>query len=137
MILILSLVVDNRVIPILLLIARSKLVPDFALTIHFINLVITALYTRSIPSTLAWWVLQIFSAGLMISLGMWACQWRELRPMAFGGRSKDTTSGAASANVAPELEAGEGYEMGERRGGGKDGAGTYEMVGLASKDHGG
>lgn len=57
--------------------------------------------------------------------------------MAFGGRSKDTTSGAASANVAPELEAGEGYKMGERRGGGKDGAGTYEMVGLASKDHGG
>ena len=74
----------------------------------------------------------MLSAALMISLGMWACQWRELRPMAFGGRPKDTSAATANGH-APELEAGEGFEMGERRGGGRDGAGTYEMVGMAPK----
>jgi ABC-type nickel/cobalt efflux system permease component RcnA len=134
----------SRVIPLLLLIARSKLVPDFALTIHFVNLIITALYTRSIPSTVAWWILQILSAALMTSLGMWACQWRELRPIAFGGGAKDAPAAAAAAAAsnghAPELEAGEGFVMGGRRGGGggggSDGAGTYEMVGMAPKSGG-
>ena len=52
--------------------------------------------------------------------------------MAFGGRPKDTSAATANGH-APELEAGEGFEMGERRGGGRDGAGTYEMVGMAPK----
>ncbi|KAF2481962.1 integral membrane protein S linking to the trans Golgi network-domain-containing protein [Neohortaea acidophila] len=117
------------VIPILLLIARSKLVLDFALTIHFINLVITSLYTRAIPVNLYWWLLQTCSAGLMVSLGVWACRWRELKPFAFGGHGKDK---AADANG--QLESGEGdgagHIMGQGRGRGRDGAGTYEMVGM-------
>ncbi|KAM3422139.1 hypothetical protein BST61_g2510 [Cercospora zeina] len=121
----------GMVVPLLLLIARSKLVPDFALTVHFVNLVITSLYTRTIPSTIAWWLLQTCSAALMIFLGIWACQWRELKPMAFGGKSNESPAVDASSR-GPELEAGEGFEMGERRGAGRDGAGTYEMVGMAS-----
>jgi hypothetical protein len=111
----------RSVIPILLLIARSKLVPDFALTIHFIHLIVTSLYSHGIPNTLYWWLVQAASATLMISLGMWACQWRELQPMAFGGKAKSPAK--ASANE------GEGYEMGTLRGAGRDGGGSYENVG--------
>jgi ABC-type nickel/cobalt efflux system permease component RcnA len=124
------------VIPILLLIARSKLVPDFALTIHGINLIITSLYTRSIPNTISWWVLQICSATLMIALGIWACQWRELKPMAFGGRSKQTTgTSAGNGHIPGPHDAEAGFEMGtSSTGAGRDGAGTYEMVGMAPKE---
>lgn len=108
------------VIPILLLIARSKLVPDFALTIHFIHLIITSLYTHGVPDTLYWWLVQAASAALMVSLGMWACQWRELQPMAFGGKAK---------SPAKTTDDGEGYEMGTVRGAGRDGAGSYDNVG--------
>lgn len=113
------------VIPILLLIARSKLVPDFALTIHFIHLIVTSLYAHRIPNTLYWWLVQAASAALMVSLGMWACQWRELQPMAFGGKGK-----------ARAQDEGEGHEMGNLRGAGRDGAGSYEPVnaGASSKE---
>jgi len=130
------------VIPILLLIARSKLVPDFAITVHMINLLVTTVYTRSIPTNVYWWGLQICSSALMIALGIWACQWRELKPMAFGGsgggggKSKGkerATDGAANGHL-PEADQGEGYEMGAARGKGRDGAGSYEMVGMAPKE---
>ncbi|KAF2169652.1 hypothetical protein M409DRAFT_64710 [Zasmidium cellare ATCC 36951] len=123
------------VIPILLLIARSKLVPDFALTIHLIHLIITSLYTRTLPSNISWWMLQILSSVLMISLGMWACQWRELRPMAFGGKSKQQAEPGTVANGhPPEADEGAGFEMGSGRSGGRDGAGAYEMVGMAPRE---
>lgn len=72
------------VILLLLLIARSKLVPDFAITIHFNHLVITSLYARSLPTNWLWWALQAASAALMIFGGVWSCRWRELRPISFG-----------------------------------------------------
>jgi hypothetical protein len=130
---------DGRVIPILLLIARSKLVPDFALTIHFVHLLVVGLYSRSIPGSLYWWFIQAASAGLMISLGMWACQWRELQPMAFGGHARAKTeaqsSGGASGEAHVEGE-GEGFEMGSSRGRGRDGAGAYQMVEMEGKTGG-
>lgn len=107
-------------IPILLLIARSKLVADFALTIHFLHLLVTSLYTRALPTNLYWWGVQICSAGLMISLGVWACQWRELKPIAFGGRGKN------------RAESGEGLLEGGSGGERVDGR-SYEMAGMASK----
>ncbi|KAK5686286.1 hypothetical protein LTS10_002402 [Elasticomyces elasticus] len=118
------------VIPILLLIARSKLVTDFALTIHFLHLVITSLYVRAIPTTIYWWLIQTASAGLMTGVGIWACRWRELQPMAFGGKSskgKQPANGhAVDVNT---MEEGEG--SGSR---GRDGAGTYEMVSMAPRE---
>ncbi len=124
----------GSVIPILLLIARSKLVPDFALTIHFVNLLITSVYTRAIPLNPYWWFIQASSAALMIALGIWACQWRELKPMAFGGaggarkgKNKEATNGHV-----PDAEGGEGFVTGSGRGRGRDGAGAYEMVGMNS-----
>jgi hypothetical protein len=123
-----------RVIAILLLISRSKLVPDFALTLHFIHLLITSLYSRSIPRNWLWWVLQIASAGMMTSLGVWSCQYRELRPINFGGSAAPATAStsenvmAASASEGGDEE--QGYGRGRGRGRGRDGAGEYEMVGM-------
>lgn len=59
----------------------------------------------------------------MVSLGMWACQWRELQPMAFGGKPSAQAKGK-------QQDEGEGYEMGSVRGAGRDGAGSYEAVGV-------
>jgi hypothetical protein len=71
----------------------------------------------------------------MVSLGVWACQWRELRPMAFGGKGKGKTDSRPEENAAGEgASEGVGFEMGHGRGRGKDGAGTYEMLKMATKE---
>ncbi|KAF1928806.1 uncharacterized protein M421DRAFT_4646 [Didymella exigua CBS 183.55] len=98
----------------LVLVARSKLVLDFALTVHAIHLVVTSLYTHAVPSHLFWWALQMASATLMTSLGVWACQWRELRPIHFG------------AKTAPPADA----RPGEARG-----AGEYEMTSVDRSEY--
>jgi hypothetical protein len=111
---------------ILLLIARSKLVLDFALTVHFIHLIVTSLYTHAVPSHLFWWALQMTSATIMTSLGVWACQWRELRPINFGGKS---------SKPAADDGVGEIRGTGRGRGRGRDGAGEYEMVDMNDGDN--
>ena len=95
----------------LLLVARSRLVPDFALTLHGLHLLATSLYTHALPTNLLWWALQGASAALMIALGVWACQWRELRPLSFGGGGAGDdgpTAAAGKAKVTPALDE---YEM--------------------------
>lgn len=58
----------------------------------------------------------------MTSVGVWACQWRELRPINFGSKS---------ATVRPTAtDDGQGESRGRGRGRGRDGAGEYEMVGM-------
>lgn len=95
----------------MVLVSRSKLIPDFALTLHFLHLLVTSLYSRSVPKTWLWWALQVLSVGVMIALGVWSCQKRELRPIKFGGG------------------AGAGVERGR---------GEYEMVGREERgDDGG
>jgi hypothetical protein len=130
------LIVAHSVIAILILVSRSKLVPDFALTLHFIHLIITSLYSHSIPQNWLWWGLQILSAGMMTSLGVWTCQWRELRPINFGGSSSNTGSSVLQAGgeqngegLRDEVGGDEEQGYGRRgRGRGRDGAGEYEMV---------
>ena len=118
----------TRVILLLLLIARSKLVPDFALTLHFIHLLLTSLYTRSLPRNVLWWMLQIGSVALMTFGGIWACQWRELRPMSFGTGSAQ--NGENTTHQINDVE-GEGHEMDGRRGRGRErDGGLFEMVGM-------
>lgn len=90
-----------RVILLLFLIARSKLVPDFALSLHLIHLAVTSLYSRSLPTNWLWWALQATSASLMTVGGVWSCRWRELRPISFGG--KDASAGAGPGG-GPEYE---------------------------------
>lgn len=63
----------------------------------------------------------------MTSLGVWACQWRELRPINFGSK---TTTGQQSG-----ADDGVGESRGRGRGRGRDGAGEYEMVGMNEGDN--
>ncbi|KAG9235319.1 integral membrane protein S linking to the trans Golgi network-domain-containing protein [Amylocarpus encephaloides] len=120
------------VLSILFFVSRSKLVPDFAITLHFIHLVITSLYSHSIPRNWLWWALQVASAGMMTSLGVWSCQWRELRPITFGGSSavQPASNNAVEASAEQGGDEEQGYGRGRGRGRGRDGAGNYEMVGM-------
>ncbi|KAH0609249.1 uncharacterized protein H6S33_012735 [Morchella sextelata] len=98
--------------------ARSKLVLDFSLTLHFLHLVVVALYDGALPASWFWWGVQVVSAMVMVVVGTWACTWRELRPIPFGGNG-----GAGRVGV------GEGSA-----GGGADGGGEYEMVQMKEEE---
>ena len=148
----------TRAILLLLLIARSKLVPDFALTLHGLHLLATSLYARALPTGVFWWGLQLASAALMTFLGVWACQWRELRPLSFGGAAATGPKAKMTPALAPGVGPGhedeedgdeEEVETGAQNGGGlglsrmwgalrgKDGGkGEYEMVGMKPRDAG-
>lgn len=122
------------VIYLLLLIARSKLIPDFACTVTFLHLITTSLYTHSIPSSLAWWLLQAASTSLMAFLGVWVCQYRELRPISFGGNRVSAPSAQGDGQPSAEGEGGDeeqGFARGRGRGRDRDGAGEYEMVAMS------
>ncbi|KAG9251161.1 integral membrane protein S linking to the trans Golgi network-domain-containing protein [Emericellopsis atlantica] len=67
------------------LIGRSKLVPDFAITIQALHLLFTTLYSRGLPQSSMWYASLVGSAALCASLGIWGCQYRELQPVFFGG----------------------------------------------------
>lgn len=111
----------------LILISRSKLIPDFTLTLHFLNLLITTLYTRTLPSNALWWVLQAASAAQMTALGIWACRWRELQPIQFG-----SAKGGAEGSEE-EVSWSWGVGRGRRR----DNGGWYQMVGMKGGGEGG
>ncbi|GLA08740.1 integral membrane protein of the Golgi [Aspergillus niger] len=129
------------VIFLLLLVARSKLIPDFALTLHFLHLIATTLYTHSVPANWLWWGLQGASAAFMTFLGIWACRWRELQPISFGGIGGGSSSGggiSAGASGGGEAQSGAGgeesFSLSRGRGRGRvlrdssSGGDEYEMV---------
>ncbi|KAI9814297.1 MAG: hypothetical protein M1832_005937 [Thelocarpon impressellum] len=122
---------------VLLIVARSKLVLDFALTLHALHLVATTLYSRALPASKLWWALQAASAAVMVGLGTWGCRWRELRPVSFGGGAAASqaesaeTPGGGTGEGEEDIERG-GFERGLRRGRGRDGAGVYEMVKMSA-----
>ncbi|KAH3673236.1 hypothetical protein WICPIJ_009879 [Wickerhamomyces pijperi] len=68
-----------------LVVGRSKLAWDFALTIHFVNLLVVWFYEGTFPWDFYWWVLQVISTFVLVSLGTWGAQWRELRDTFFEG----------------------------------------------------
>ncbi|KAL2753179.1 hypothetical protein ACRALDRAFT_1072270 [Sodiomyces alcalophilus JCM 7366] len=125
-------------IAIILLISRSKLVPDFALTLHGLHLVITSLYSSQIPRNVMWWVAMTASSALCIGLGVWGSQWRELRPIFFGGGGGDSGGNRAHEDRIRHENGGpvedgdpeQGVSSGRGRGRGRDGGGEYEMVGM-------
>lgn len=65
----------------------------------------------------------------MTSLGVWACQWRELRPINFGSKPSVKTVNS----LTEEDEVGEPRRRGRSRG--PDGIGEYEMVGMNEGDN--
>ncbi|KAK4161838.1 integral membrane protein S linking to the trans Golgi network-domain-containing protein [Cladorrhinum sp. PSN259] len=123
---------------IIALISRSKLVPDFALTLHFIHLVVTYFYTgHTLPSHTAWWITMFSSSVICILLATWGCQYRELKPITFGGHSSSNTNNNqnnAQQEQGAEGDEEEGFSRGRGRGRGRDGAGEYEMVDIPANN---
>ncbi|KAL1859633.1 hypothetical protein Daus18300_009498 [Diaporthe australafricana] len=133
-----------------MIVIRSKLVLDFGLTTHFIHLVVVSLYTGQVPRNVFWWVAMAFSSAVGVALGVWGCQYRELRPVFFGGggigggSSSNTTNnnnangsaaggggggnGGEGSSQAADGDEEQGLSRGRGRGRGRDGAGEYEMV---------
>ena len=137
----------HRALAIVLVVIRSKLVLDFALTVHVLHLVIVTLYSGQLPRNAFWWAAMTVSSALAVALGMWGCRYRELRPISFGGgggaNNNNAANGGGSGNgegsSAVAGDAGEGgsgsqgdeeqgFSRGRGRGRGRDGAGEYEMV---------
>ena len=80
-----------------------------------------------------WWALQAVSVSLMVGGGVWACRWRELRPIAFGGGAAAAAKGKGKGRDGDE---GVGYLVGKGKGRGRDGGGEYEMVGIKDGEGG-
>lgn len=68
-----------------LIVGRSKLAWDFALTIHMINVGVVWLYSKEFPKSFWWWVLQVLSSVILVMLGTYTTRWRELRTTFFEG----------------------------------------------------
>ncbi|KAI1841328.1 hypothetical protein JX266_012482 [Neoarthrinium moseri] len=129
----------NSVVALVALIARSKLIPDFALTLHFVHLVVVYFYTGLLPRYGMWWMTMIVSCAGTVALGIWGCRWRELQPIMFGGAGRSTNEQGAAENghaAGGEVTGDEemGFSRGRGRGRGRDGAGEYEMVGLKPEE---
>ncbi|KAI1377881.1 integral membrane protein S linking to the trans Golgi network-domain-containing protein [Hypoxylon crocopeplum] len=128
------------VVAIVALVGRSKLVLDFALSLHFIHLLIVSFYTGFLPRNMAWWVTMLVSSTVVVAAGTYGCQWRELRPISFGGNGRSNNNAESSTEAAAENgSVGEnqgdeemGFSRGRGRGRGRDGTGEYEMVGMKS-----
>ncbi|CAN6674442.1 protein Sys1p [Trichomonascus vanleenenianus] len=75
-----------------IIVGRSKLALDFTLTLHGINVLVTWLVSGKFPASLMWWGLQIVSILLMVALGTWTSQWRELRATFFESQSYEMVS---------------------------------------------
>lgn len=130
--------VQSRPLQITLLIARSKLVPDFALTLHFIHLLVTSLYTHSLPRHAMWWMIMALSSFLSTTLGIWGCRYRELRPISFGGSANTGSSGngegSSAAGAGGDGDEEQGFTRGRGRTRGRDGGGEYEMVSVKGEE---
>lgn len=66
-----------------IVVGRSKMVWDFALTIHIINLIVVWVYSGKFPTSVLWWCLQILSSIILLSLSTYLTRWKELRTTFF------------------------------------------------------
>jgi protein SYS1 len=114
----------------MVIVARSKMVPDYAFTMHFLHLIVTSFYARTIPSTLFWWTLQFASTSLLTALGVWLCQWRELKPVFGFGKSAGDARAGSRADADVEASA---PLNGRARTRGTDEPGDYELAGMERK----
>lgn len=82
----------------------------------------------------------VASSALCVCLGVWGSQYRELRPVFFGGgrAGANTRQGSSPsqsrAQVEGEEEDDQDFPRGRGRGRGRDGAGNYEMVSMKADD---
>jgi protein SYS1 len=73
-----------RVLFLVLLVRRSQLVIDFALTLQFFQLLFTTWYNWHFPTSFLWWCTKGVETAIMIMGGRYFCRMRELKPIEFG-----------------------------------------------------
>lgn len=67
-----------------IIVGRSKLAWDFAITIHIINLIVVWVFTKKFPTSILWWCLQVISGLILLTLSTYLTRWKELRTTFFG-----------------------------------------------------
>jgi protein SYS1 len=72
------------VLYLVLVVRRSQLVLDFALTLQFWHLLLTTWYNWSLPNSGLWWITKALEAAIMVFGGRYFCRVRELQPIEFG-----------------------------------------------------
>ncbi|KAI1262071.1 integral membrane protein S linking to the trans Golgi network-domain-containing protein, partial [Xylariaceae sp. FL1019] len=131
------------VVALVVFISRSKLVLDFAFTLHFIHLIVVSVSTGYLPRNIAWWFTMFASGAITVAGGTYGCRWRELQPITFGGGPRNSNIGESGGDGPMENgSAGDdhgdeemGFSRGRGRGRGRDGAGEYEMANMKSDSH--
>lgn len=66
-----------------IIVGRSKLAWDFAVTVHILNLLVVWFYTGKFPSSILWWCLQVLSGACLVTLSTYSTRWRELKDTFF------------------------------------------------------
>jgi hypothetical protein len=84
------------VLALTIVVGRSKLALDFTLTLHGIHFVICWVVSGQFPRSGLWWGLQAVSILLMLGLGTWSTQWRELRATFFEPIQMAPTAGVTT-----------------------------------------
>ncbi|AET41565.1 Sys1p Ecym_8285 [Eremothecium cymbalariae DBVPG len=94
------------------IVGRSKLAWDFAVTIHAINLIIVWFHTKELPS-FSWFFLQLCSSLILVFLGTWTTRWKELRDTYFDGLLDGETfsSGMGESSYNPSGQEQQQFEM--------------------------
>lgn len=79
-----------------LIVGRSKLAWDFAVTVHVVNLLVVWLYTKKFPTSLLWWCLQVLSGVCLVTLSTYSTRWRELRTTFFDNMLESQEAGTVN-----------------------------------------
>ncbi|CCD26783.1 Sys1p NDAI_0I02140 [Naumovozyma dairenensis CBS 421] len=82
------------------IVGRSKLAWDFAITIHAINFIVVYVYSGKLPS-FSWFFLQFLSSLILIFLGTWTTRWKELRETFFEGMIDQEELHSIGSNTHP------------------------------------
>lgn len=70
----------------MLIVKRSKLVLDFTATLHIVHVILVSVYSRQVPTSAYWWLIEFSNVAIMVFAGEFACMQRELEPIPFGER---------------------------------------------------
>ncbi|KAK6461493.1 integral membrane protein S linking to the trans Golgi network-domain-containing protein [Scheffersomyces coipomensis] len=86
-----------------IIVGRSKLAWDFAITVHIINLLVVWSYTRKFPTSILWWCLQILSGVILVTLSTYSTRWKELRTTFFDNMLDQQETGQVQNTESFEL----------------------------------
>lgn len=87
-----------------IVVGRSKLAWDFAITIHILNLIVVWLYTGKFPTSTLWWCLQVLSAVLLVALSTYLTRWKELRTTFFDNMLDQQELGEVDHSNSQDIE---------------------------------